>query len=116
MDTSRSQIPGDLSKETGRQSVRSTDTSTPEEELASPPLIMADKDLEAGIDPTRLPQDSEHNGTGLATRISTKSSWIDPGPPPDGGLIAWSQGAYSPGCLLILIMGRVLSGQQLTCK
>jgi hypothetical protein len=116
MDTSRSQMPSDLSKDIGRQSVRSTDTSTPEEELASPPLIIADKDLEAGIDPTSLPQDSEHNGNGLATRISTKSSWIDPGPPPDGGLTAWSQGAYSPGYLLIFILRGVLSEQRLTCK
>jgi hypothetical protein len=26
------------------------------------------------------------------TRTSTKSSWKDPGPPPDGGLGAWTQG------------------------
>jgi hypothetical protein len=28
------------------------------------------------------------------TRTSTKSSWKDPGPPPDGGREAWIQGGY----------------------
>jgi hypothetical protein len=27
----------------------------------------------------------------VVTRMSTKSSWKDPGPPPDGGLLAWTQ-------------------------
>ena len=27
-----------------------------------------------------------------ATKTSTKSSWKDPGPPPDGGLVGWTQG------------------------
>lgn len=30
----------------------------------------------------------------VISRISTKSSWIDPGPPPNGGLTAWMQGVY----------------------
>ena len=30
-------------------------------------------------------------GTGV-TRTSTKSSWKDPGPPPDGGWKGWTQG------------------------
>jgi len=29
---------------------------------------------------------------GIMSRLSTKSSWIDPGPPPDGGRQAWIQG------------------------
>jgi len=29
---------------------------------------------------------------GIMSRLSTKSSWIDPGPPPDGGRKAWIQG------------------------
>lgn len=110
-------MPGDLSKEIGRQSMRSTDTSTHEEELTGPPLITADKDLEAGITATNLPQDAEHNGAGPATRISTKSSWIDPGPPPDGGLTAWSQGAYSlPSCCVDFQHAERLSGRRLICK
>jgi len=28
----------------------------------------------------------------IITRLSTKSSWVDPGPPPDGGRRAWTQG------------------------
>jgi len=28
----------------------------------------------------------------VMSRISTRSSWKDPGPPPDGGLIGWTQG------------------------
>lgn len=28
----------------------------------------------------------------IMSRMSTKSSWIDPGPPPDGGRKAWTQG------------------------
>lgn len=31
-------------------------------------------------------------GTGIVTRTSTKSSWKDPGPPPDGGWSGWTQG------------------------
>jgi hypothetical protein len=35
---------------------------------------------------------------GAVTRTSTKSSWKDPGPPPDGGRKAWIQGSCpSPG-------------------
>lgn len=55
---------------------------------------MADKDIESCRIATNIPQDTELNGTGPATRIGTKSSWIDPGPPPDGGMVAWTQGAY----------------------
>jgi hypothetical protein len=41
----------------------------------------------------------EGTGTGTAlgvraTRASTKSSWKDPGPPPDGGWTGWTQGVY----------------------
>jgi hypothetical protein len=31
---------------------------------------------------------------GVVTRTSTKSSWKDPGPPPDGGTTAWLQGEF----------------------
>lgn len=30
---------------------------------------------------------------GVLSRMNTKSSWKDPGPPPDGGKAAWMQGA-----------------------
>jgi len=32
---------------------------------------------------------------GAVTRTSTKSSWKDPGPPPDGGKEAWIQGSFT---------------------
>ena len=32
---------------------------------------------------------------GAVTRTSTKSSWKDPGPPPDGGWVGWTQGLFS---------------------
>jgi hypothetical protein len=35
---------------------------------------------------------------GAVTRTSTKSSWKDPGPPPDGGREAWIQGSFSSFC------------------
>ena len=35
--------------------------------------------------------DSDEAGTIPATRVTTKSSWKDPGPPPNGGLEGWTQ-------------------------
>ena len=32
----------------------------------------------------------------VLSRVSTKSSWKDPGPPPDGGWGAWAQGSWTP--------------------
>jgi hypothetical protein len=40
------------------------------------------------------PQNEKYTGRRslrAITRTSTKSSWKDPGPPPDGGLKAWTQ-------------------------
>ncbi|KAG9232315.1 major facilitator superfamily domain-containing protein [Amylocarpus encephaloides] len=55
-----------------------------------------------------LEHDLEHNATnekgvqemGAVTRTSTKSSWKDPGPPPDGGMTAWMQVVF--GHLVIM--------------
>jgi hypothetical protein len=84
----------ELNKEVGVTSGYSTDTSRPLEELegGSP---LTEKDIESCRIQSNTQQDTEFNGHGPATRVSTKSSWKDPGPPPDGGLTAWSQGAYS---------------------
>jgi hypothetical protein len=66
------------------------------------PLSMTEKcDIEAypdGInDPQNEPWSSGWDGEGAkdgpVTRTSTKSSWKDPGPPPDGGWVGWTQGA-----------------------
>ena len=62
-------------------------------------------DIEAYPDGINQPQNQvwiaesapEKDGRGLAgvlSRMSTKSSWKDPGPPPDGGTKAWMQGVY----------------------
>ncbi|KAG0647081.1 Aspyridones efflux apdF [Hyphodiscus hymeniophilus] len=45
------------------------------------------------------PGDGSALGT-RATRTSTKSSWKDPGPPPDGGWIGWTQAAL---CHLVIL-------------
>ena len=93
MEQGDNNVLDDVEKSLGRQSVRSTDTSMQEEELTTPALV-ANKDLESGLEEAsgvNLPQYTEVNGTSPVTRIITKSSWIDPGPPPDGGIVAWSQ-------------------------
>jgi hypothetical protein len=48
------------------------------------------------VDETREEENRQKDGD--VTRTSTKSSWKDPGPPPDGGSKAWIQGSsLSPG-------------------
>jgi hypothetical protein len=48
------------------------------------------------VDETREEENRQNDGA--VTRTSTKSSWKDPGPPPDGGRKAWIQGSsWSPG-------------------
>lgn len=48
------------------------------------------------VDETREKENRQKDGA--VTRTSTKSSWQDPGPPPDGGRKAWKQGSsLSPG-------------------
>jgi hypothetical protein len=45
------------------------------------------------IEAYRIPSNGLYPGKEApVTRTSTKSSWKDPGPPPDGGLGAWTQG------------------------
>jgi hypothetical protein len=43
------------------------------------------------VDETREEENRQKDGA--VTRTSTKSSWKDPGPPPDGGRKAWIQGS-----------------------
>ncbi len=50
-------------------------------------------DIEAYPDGVNQPQNEVYREA--VTRTSTKSSWKDPGPPPDGGLSGWSQGSFS---------------------
>jgi hypothetical protein len=60
-------------------SMHSTDTDI-EHDAAHPSGV-----LEADGEKARR----DHEGP--VTRTSTKGSWKDPGPPPDGGLTAWGQ-------------------------
>jgi hypothetical protein len=54
-------------------------------------------DIEAYPDGLNDPQNQVWSGKeGTVTRTNTKSSWKDPGPPPDGGLSGWTQGMYIP--------------------
>jgi hypothetical protein len=40
-------------------------------------------------------EEGQRQKDGAMTRTSTKSSWKDPGPPPDGGREAWTQGSFT---------------------
>jgi hypothetical protein len=65
-------------------------------------------DIEAYPDAVNDPMNEEYSGgdkrgeegksnrkiLNVLSRISTKSSWKDPGPPPDGGWSGWTQGTY----------------------
>jgi hypothetical protein len=65
--------------------------------------ITEKEDIEAYPDGVNDPQNEPYSGCakeGAVTRTSTKSSVNDPGPPPDGGWIGWSQGAYVFHCVL----------------
>jgi hypothetical protein len=70
------------------------------------PLSMTEKgDIEAYPDGSNDPQNEAWTGgmmakSGPVTRTSTKSSWKDPGPPPDGGWLGWTQGV----CWIPLVM------------
>lgn len=62
---------------------------------------LEDGDIEEYTEPKHEP--IKHTQSNLASRvlsrISTKKSWVDPGPPPDGGFKAWLQCAM--GCLIV---------------
>jgi hypothetical protein len=60
-------------------------------------------DIEAYPDGVNDSQNKPYSGCAkerAVTRTSTKSSWKDPGPPPDGGWTGWSQGVYIFHCVL----------------
>jgi hypothetical protein len=86
-----------FSKDIEIRSADSTDRSAHDEPgTEARPSLMAEKgDAEACRVVTNQLRDVEYNSNGPATRTRTKSSWKDPGPPPDGGWTAWSQGACS---------------------
>lgn len=100
---------GDLSTHTSTSSSNHSD----EHDLApnTRPATAKD-DIEAypvGLNVTQMEKNeisrtntraSKKGLAGVVTRMSTKSSWKDPGPPPDGGLTAWTQVAM--GHLVIM--------------
>jgi hypothetical protein len=70
-----------------------------DEEYERRVMTMTEKgDIEAYPGGVNEPQNEEWNGSGIGpmARASTKSSWKDPGPPPDGGWSGWTQGMVPP--------------------
>lgn len=54
--------------------------------------VFVEDEVEGGRDVTSQPKDKgTSKASRVLSRISTRGSWIDPGPPPDGGLHAWLQ-------------------------
>ncbi|RDL33913.1 uncharacterized protein BP5553_08281 [Venustampulla echinocandica] len=81
-------------KAPNQMSNSSADTIDKDIETSSTHSVPDDTD-ETGVDDIEA-YPAGGNGTiamkeGPMTRSSTKSSWKDPGPPPDGGLLAWWQ-------------------------
>ena len=52
----------------------------------------ADDDVEASPEHVEAPDGTIHK---ILSKTLSRSSWKDPGPPPDGGLKAWTQAAMS---------------------
>jgi len=61
---------------------------------------MEDLDLVIGEEGGEMKRDEDSGdgcgAGGVMQRIRTNKSWKDPGPPPDGGLLAWTQGLWAP--------------------
>ncbi|CZR57866.1 related to monocarboxylate transporter 4 [Phialocephala subalpina] len=75
----------------------SSHTDAKEVERERQNLSLTEKlDIEAYPNEANEPASKE----GIVTRTSTKSSWKDPGPPPDGGVVGWTQAAL--GHLVIM--------------
>ncbi|KAI9676812.1 MAG: hypothetical protein M1817_006651 [Caeruleum heppii] len=51
---------------------------------------VAHEELDLDLENARPSRPNEYNNPPVS-RISTKLSWKDPGPPPDGGAVAWTQ-------------------------
>lgn len=84
----------DLEKDEEAPSVHSSTTDHEENEPHYASVAERSADIEAI--PTDDVEAGEKSGvkralTHTLSRFSTKSSWKDPGPPPDGGLQAWVQ-------------------------
>lgn len=89
--TAQMSSPGVLDKDVEIHSSHSDSDDHGGEEKDGRFLSMTDKgDIEAYPDAINATYDEAKEGP--VTRTNTKSSWKDPGPPPDGGVGAWTQG------------------------
>lgn len=74
------------------QSVHSSSTGIDEEGVREKKGgVLKEDDIEAYPVVCETEDEEQRRKDGAVTRTSTKSSWKDPGPPPDGGREAWIQ-------------------------
>jgi hypothetical protein len=84
----------DINKDLEIEEPHSISSSSHSEDLEKGLRDVTEKgDIEV-LDETDVMRDEESGGKYAITRTSTKSSWKDLGPPPDGGWIGWSQGVW----------------------
>ncbi len=50
--------------------------------------------IAAGEEPDSEKNAGHREGGEVIARTSTRGTWKDPGPPPDGGMVGWTQGTY----------------------
>ena len=77
------------------QSVHSSSTDIEDDEIRREEKrkgILSEEDIEVYPVVDETQGEKRRGEEGAVTRTSTKSSWKDPGPPPDGGREAWIQG------------------------
>lgn len=99
----QSSLAEDFDKDVEVQSLHTTESDSEElrsqvgEDARPEPRFMSlteKGDIEAYPDGVNEPQNQTYGGRHPVARTSTGSNWKDPGPPPDGGLFAWTQGEW----------------------
>jgi hypothetical protein len=83
------------------QSAHSSSTDIEDDEIREEKNgkgVLREDDIEAYPVFDETQDEEQRQKDGAVTRTSTKSSWKDPGPPPDGGREAWIQGSFSSVC------------------
>jgi hypothetical protein len=86
----------DINKDLEIEEPHSSSSSSHSEDLEKGPRDVTERgDIEVlQFDGNDVMRDEESGKKDAITRTSTKSSWRDPGPPPDGGWVGWSQGVW----------------------
>ncbi|KAH0556791.1 hypothetical protein GP486_005423 [Trichoglossum hirsutum] len=80
------------SNDAGSDVSSATDQSVTSEKLERYNLESGDaRSVLDGVERLATPTDPDIEMGGVLAHKSTKSSWRDPGPPPDGGIVAWTQ-------------------------